>query len=67
MRRRNLGREVGLTVRMTAALAVIGAVSPGIVSARPGRRLELLMDHPPLDKRLRKLEEMARELGRPVR
>jgi heat shock protein HtpX len=38
-----------------------------VVAARPQRRLELLMDHPPLAKRLRKLEEMARELGTPVR
>jgi len=31
------------------------------------RRFELLMDHPPLAKRLAALEEIARELGRPVR
>jgi heat shock protein HtpX len=31
------------------------------------RRFELLMDHPPLEKRLRELSEIARELGRPVR
>jgi heat shock protein HtpX len=30
------------------------------------RRLELLIDHPPLAKRLARLSEMARELGRPV-
>jgi heat shock protein HtpX len=30
------------------------------------RRFEIFMDHPPLDKRLRKLEEIAREMGRPV-
>jgi Zn-dependent protease with chaperone function len=38
-----------------------------IVSARPRRRLELFMDHPPLDKRLDRLDEIARELGRPGR
>jgi heat shock protein HtpX len=38
-----------------------------IVSARPKRRLELFMDHPPLEKRLRRLEEIAHELGRPAR
>ena len=38
-----------------------------IVSARPRRRLELFMDHPPLDKRLNRLDEIARELGRPAR
>jgi heat shock protein HtpX len=37
-----------------------------IVSERPRRRLELLMDHPPLEKRLRRLEEIAHELGRPA-
>jgi heat shock protein HtpX len=30
------------------------------------RRFEFLMDHPPLEKRLRELTELARELGRPV-
>jgi heat shock protein HtpX len=31
------------------------------------RRFEVFMDHPPLEKRLRKLGEIAREMGRPVR
>ena len=31
------------------------------------RRFEIFMDHPPLDKRLRKLEKIAREMGRPAR
>jgi heat shock protein HtpX len=31
------------------------------------RRFEFLMDHPPLEKRLRELSELARELGRPMR
>jgi heat shock protein HtpX len=31
------------------------------------RRFEIFMDHPPLEKRLRKLGEIAREMGRPVR
>jgi heat shock protein HtpX len=31
------------------------------------RRFEVFMDHPPLEKRLRKLGEIAHELGRPVR
>ena len=31
------------------------------------RRFEIFMDHPPLEKRLRRLGELARELGRPVR
>jgi heat shock protein HtpX len=30
------------------------------------RRFEIFMDHPPLDKRLRKLGEAAQEMGRPV-
>jgi heat shock protein HtpX len=30
------------------------------------RRLELLADHPPLEKRLERLEELSRELGRPA-
>ena len=31
------------------------------------RRFEIFMDHPPLEKRLRELTEIAREMGRPVR
>lgn len=31
------------------------------------RRFEMFMDHPPVDKRLRRLEEIAREMGRPAR
>jgi heat shock protein HtpX len=31
------------------------------------RRFEVFMDHPPLEKRLRRLGEVAREMGRPVR
>jgi heat shock protein HtpX len=31
------------------------------------RRFEIFMDHPPLEKRLRELTELARELGRPAR
>jgi heat shock protein HtpX len=31
------------------------------------RRFEIFMDHPPLEKRLRELTELAREMGRPVR
>lgn len=30
------------------------------------RRIELFMDHPPLEKRLRELSELAHEMGRPV-
>jgi heat shock protein HtpX len=31
------------------------------------RRFEIFMDHPPLEKRLRRLTELAHEMGRPVR
>jgi heat shock protein HtpX len=31
------------------------------------RRFEIFMDHPPLEKRLHKLGELAREMGRTVR
>jgi heat shock protein HtpX len=31
------------------------------------RRFEIFMDHPPLEKRLRRLSELASEMGRPVR
>jgi heat shock protein HtpX len=31
------------------------------------RRFEIFLDHPPLEKRLRKLGEIARKMGRPVR
>jgi heat shock protein HtpX len=31
------------------------------------RRFEFLMDHPPLEKRLRELSELARDMGRPIR
>ena len=31
------------------------------------RRFEIFMDHPPLEKRLHKLGELAREMGRPIR
>jgi heat shock protein HtpX len=31
------------------------------------RRVEIFTDHPPLEKRLRELSEIAREMGRPVR
>jgi Zn-dependent protease with chaperone function len=30
------------------------------------RSAELFMDHPPLEKRLARLAEIAREMGRPV-
>ena len=30
------------------------------------RRSELFMDHPPLEKRIAALAEIAREMGRPV-
>jgi heat shock protein HtpX len=56
------GKEPECDLRGGAAISALC-----IVSARPQRRLELLMDHPPVEKRLRKLEKMARELGRPVR
>ena len=38
-----------------------------IVSIRSRGRLELFMDHPPLDKRVRRLEHIAHELGKPAR
>jgi heat shock protein HtpX len=38
-----------------------------IVSARPKKLFELFMDHPPLEKRLRRLEQIAQEMGKPVR
>ncbi len=38
-----------------------------IIPAVKPRRFELSMDHPPLTKRLRKLAEIARELGQAVR
>jgi heat shock protein HtpX len=44
--------------------AAISAVC--IVSAHPKKRFELFMDHPPLEKRLRRLERIARELGKPA-
>jgi heat shock protein HtpX len=68
----------GAPEQLMSALAKIGGVTPAgdlrgagisalcIVSARPRRRLELFMDHPPLEKRLERLEEIARETGRPV-
>jgi heat shock protein HtpX len=37
-----------------------------IPATAKGPRFEFLMDHPPLEKRLRELGELARELGRPV-
>jgi Zn-dependent protease with chaperone function len=30
------------------------------------RRFEIFVDHPPLEKRLRRLTDLAREMGRPV-
>ena len=38
-----------------------------IVSMQKPRRFELLMDHPPVEKRLAALAEIAREMGRPAR
>jgi Zn-dependent protease with chaperone function len=70
----------GALEQLMSALAKIGGQAPRgnlrggaamsalcIVSSRPRRRLELFMDHPPLAKRLDRLEEIAHELGRPVR
>jgi Zn-dependent protease with chaperone function len=31
------------------------------------RRFEVFMDHPPLEKRLQRLSQVAREMGRPER
>jgi Zn-dependent protease with chaperone function len=31
------------------------------------RRFEVFMDHPPLDKRLRRLAAISRDMGRPAR
>ena len=69
----------GAPQQLMSALAKIGGEVPSgdlrggvaisalcIVSSRPRRRLELFMDHPPLDKRLHRLEDLARELGRPT-
>jgi heat shock protein HtpX len=56
------GREPQGDLRGGAAISALC-----IVSARPRRRFELFMDHPPLDKRVRRLEELAREIGRPAR
>ena len=47
-------------------LRLQGAEAFCIVPART-RRLELLMDHPPLAKRLAALEQLARALGKPSR
>jgi heat shock protein HtpX len=44
-------------------LRAVGALC--IITADP-RRSELLMDHPPLEKRLAKLAEIAREIGKPA-
>jgi heat shock protein HtpX len=44
-------------------LRAVGALC---IIAAGARRTELLMDHPPLDKRLAKLAEIARELGTPL-
>ena len=70
----------GAPEQLMSALAKIGGETPKgdlrggtavsalcIVSTRPKRRLELFMDHPPLEKRLNRLAELAREMGRPVR
>ena len=42
------------------------AVSALCIVPTRARRLEVLSDHPPLEKRLARLAELARELGRPV-
>ncbi|HEY7018738.1 MAG TPA: M48 family metalloprotease [Gaiellaceae bacterium] len=47
-------------------LRLQGAEAFCIVPAR-ARRFELLMDHPPLQKRLAALEEIARALGKPAK
>jgi heat shock protein HtpX len=52
------GREPKGDLRGGAAISVLC-----IVSARPRRRLELFMDHPPLDKRVHRLEEIVRDLA----
>jgi heat shock protein HtpX len=70
----------GAPEQLMSALAKIGGEAPRgdlrggaaisalcIVTARPRRRFELFMDHPPLDKRLDRLEQIARQLGRTVR
>jgi heat shock protein HtpX len=43
----------------------LAAVEALCIVGTGGRRIELLMDHPPLEKRLAHLAEIARELGRP--
>lgn len=55
MRRSALGRDFGLSVRLLLVGGVLAAAT----------RWEVAMDHPPLRKRLARLEEMARELGKP--
>ena len=50
----------------TIAAGDLRAVGALCIIATGQRRFELLMDHPPLDKRLAKLGEIARELGRPL-
>jgi heat shock protein HtpX len=70
----------GAPERLMSALQKIGGDEPQgdlrggaavsalcIVPTRSRRRLGLLSDHPPLEKRLRRLEEIAREMGRPAR
>ena len=47
-----------------SALCIVPAQRKGRFSAL--RRFEVFMDHPPVDKRLRRLEELARSLGKPV-
>ncbi len=70
----------GAPEQLMSALAKIGGEAPRgdlrggaaisalcIVTSRPRRRFELFMDHPPIDKRLHRLEEIARDLGRTAR
>jgi Zn-dependent protease with chaperone function len=57
------GRDLSLTLRMRA---LSGLNAFFIVSVR-AHRFVLNMDHPPLEKRLARLAEIARELGKAVR
>jgi heat shock protein HtpX len=54
-------------LRGGAAVSALCIVPAQRAKGRLGflRRFEIFMDHPPLDKRIRRLSELAREMGRP--
>jgi heat shock protein HtpX len=63
------GREPRGDLRGGAAISALCIVPAQRKKGRLDflRRFEVFVDHPPLEKRLRRLEEIARDLGRPAR